>query len=53
MSKNDEILRVTKRPHRIAYKPHPDDFAYKVSRGHLKTLTDNSRAYDLNFTISD
>ncbi len=42
-----------KRPHRIAYKPHPDDFAYKVSRGHLKTLIGNFRGLDLNFTISD
>lgn len=41
------------RPHRIAYKPYPDDFAYKVSRGHLKTLTGNSRGYDLDFTIPD
>ena len=40
-----------KRPHRIAYKPHLEDFAYKVLRVHLKTLTGNSRGYDLNFTI--
>ena len=49
----NRITLTEKRPHRIAYKPHLEYFAYKVLRVPLKTITGNSRGLDLNFSISD